>query len=135
MDHIVLNVTDVMGMVRFYTEVLRLEAERLEAYQEGRVPFPSVRLNPHTIIDLFPGRQQAEIGAPVNQEQFNLNHFCIALDRGEWESLQHRLEQHGIVIIEGPVQRWGARGNALSIYFKDPQGNTLEARCYETAGN
>ncbi|MET0091777.1 MAG: VOC family protein [Candidatus Thiodiazotropha sp.] len=133
MDHIVLNVTDVMGMVRFYSEVMRFDAERLEAYREGRAPFPSVRLNPHTIIDLFPGGQLADAGAPVNPQQFNLNHFCIALDMGEWKDLQHRLEEHGIEIIEGPVQRWGARGDALSIYFKDPEGNTLEARCYETA--
>ena len=32
--------------------------------------------------------------------------------------------------VEGPVPRWGARGNATSIYFHDPEGNEIEARYY-----
>ncbi|MET0067480.1 MAG: VOC family protein [Candidatus Thiodiazotropha sp.] len=131
MDHIVLNVTDVMGMVGFYTEVMGFEAERLDAFQEGRVPFPSVRLNPQTIIDLFPRHPSLDPDLTDSFPPFNLNHFCIALEMEEWNDLQVRLQRHGIEIVEGPVQRWGARGNALSMYFKDPQGNTLEARCYE----
>ena len=54
MDHIVLNVVDEERMVAFYTDVLLLEAERLEEYRVGKVPFPSVRLNADTIIDFFP---------------------------------------------------------------------------------
>ena len=56
MDHIVLNVEDDEKMMDFYSKVLMLEAERLHEYRSGMVPFPSVRLNSGTIIDLFPKR-------------------------------------------------------------------------------
>ena len=32
--------------------------------------------------------------------------------------------------LSGPVTRWGARGNARSIYVRDPDGNTVEFRSY-----
>ena len=54
MDHIVLNVENIESMIAFYSKVLMLDSERLEEYRNGTVPFPSVRLNPDTIIDLFP---------------------------------------------------------------------------------
>jgi catechol-2,3-dioxygenase len=54
MDHIVLNVTDDEKMMTFYTRVLMLAPERWARYRGGSVPFPSVRLNADTIIDLFP---------------------------------------------------------------------------------
>ena len=54
MDHIVLNVEDDEKMIAFYSKVLMFAPERLEEYRTGDVPFPSVRLNSDTVIDLFP---------------------------------------------------------------------------------
>ena len=59
MDHIVLNVEDEYAMAAFYAKVLLLSPERLEAYGRGEVPFPSVRINGDTIIDLFPKKMWA----------------------------------------------------------------------------
>ena len=59
LDHIVLNVGDIDRALRFYTEVLGLEGERVELFRENKVGFPSVRINDATIIDLFP-RQVVE---------------------------------------------------------------------------
>ncbi len=56
MDHIVLNVEDHERMIDFYSDVLELPHERLAEYRRGKIPFPSLRLNAHTIIDLFPKR-------------------------------------------------------------------------------
>ena len=54
MDHIVLNVPDIDRSMAFYTQVLGLESERWEEFRQGKVPFPSVRVSPETVIDLFP---------------------------------------------------------------------------------
>jgi len=40
------------------------------------------------------------------------------------------LQQHKIAIGQGPLSRWGAQGQATSVYFLDPDGNEVEIRCY-----
>jgi extradiol dioxygenase family protein len=132
MDHIVLNVTDIDTMISFYAEVLQLKTERLEEYRTGSVPFPSVRLNDDTIIDLFP-KEMWQKTAQACPGRENLNHFCMALCKSDWDALRERLKVHGVAIKEGPVQRWGAHGTGISIYFLDPEGNMIEARYYESS--
>ncbi len=130
MDHIVLNVEDDEKMIAFYSNVLKMPTERLDAYRAGKVPFPSVRLNANTVIDLFPkGLWQKKTS--LERGRTVLNHFCIAMDRRKWEELVERLQANGTGIVEGPVARWGARGTGTSIYFNDPEGNLVEARYYD----
>ena len=128
-DHIVLNVVDIDKMLQFYTEILQLPGERLEEFAAGRVPFPSVRLSADSIIDLFP-KKMWERTNPEGACRLNLNHFCLATDKASSKTLQIRLNEQGIDIEEGPVKRWGAHGSGTSIYFRDPEGNTIEVRYY-----
>jgi extradiol dioxygenase family protein len=130
MDHIVLNVENDKRMIKFYSKVLMLETERLEEYLQGQVPFPSVRLNADTIIDLFPKKMWQTLDAD-SQGRKHLNHFCISLSKVAWQGLFDRLKQNNIDIDEGPVLRWGAHGSGMSYYFRDPEGNLIEARYYE----
>ncbi|MDY6971324.1 MAG: VOC family protein [Thermodesulfobacteriota bacterium] len=130
MDHIVLNVEDDEKMIAFYSEVLMLSPERLNEYRAGKVPFPSLRLNSDTVIDLFPKRMWQKSTPPGGHRE-NLNHFCIALSKGKWEELLERIQAKNVDIEEGPVPRWGAHGSGISIYFRDPEGNLVEARYYE----
>ena len=130
MDHIVLNVEDEEKMIAFYSKVLIFEPERLEEYRAGDVPFPSMRLNSDTIIDLFPKKMWQKSGR-AGQGRENLNHFCFALSHKTWENLLERLQANNVDIEEGPVLRWGAHGTGTSIYFRDPEGNLIEARYYE----
>jgi extradiol dioxygenase family protein len=134
MDHIVLNVEDGEKMIAFYSKVLMFAPERLEEYNAGDVPFPSVRLNSNTIIDLFP-KKMWQKSARAEQGGKNLNHFCIALGKGTWQDLLERLKANNVTIEEGPVPRWGALGTGTSIYFQDPEGNRIEARYYEGKNN
>lgn len=130
MDHIVLNVENDERMIAFYSQVLMFETERVEEYRTGDVPFPSVRLNPETIIDLFPKKMWNK-NARNERGRENLNHFCIALSKGTWETLLKRLQANNVEIKEGPVPRWGAHGTGTSVYFRDPEGNLIEARYYK----
>lgn len=55
----------------------------------------------------------------------------ISLSEENWGALKERLKTSKVDIEEGPVQRWGAHGTGTSIYFRDPDGNLIEARYYE----
>jgi extradiol dioxygenase family protein len=123
MDHIVLNVSDVERSIAFYAGVLGLAAERVEEFRAGKVGFPSVRINEHTLIDLMRADR-------VEQTQRNLNHFCLVSEATDLDALADDLESHGVTIVRRPVSRWGARGQAMSIYILDPDANEIEIRCY-----
>lgn len=129
LDHIVLNVGDIDRALQFYTGVLGLKGERVELFRAGKVGFPSVRIDDATIIDLFP--RQTSDGRSVSEKvDGNLNHVCLVVDAGDFASVIEELKKNQIAICAGPVSRWGARGQATSVYFLDPDGNEIEIRCY-----
>ena len=129
-DHIVINAFDVDKMVEFYSGVLQLQTERLEEFNDQKVPFPSLRLNKDAIIDLFP-KPLWEKTSPPDVCRPNLNHFCLCLGKDSWEDLRKRLIQFNVQVDDGPVRRWGAHGSGVSIYFRDPEQNVIEARYYD----
>ena len=131
LDHIVLNVGDINRSLKFYTEDLGLQPERLEEFRSGKVRFPSVRINDDTIIDLFPiNDARTEARQPSEKNNRNLNHFCMVVGQEDFSGIVNYLTQRQISIREGPISRWGARGRATSVYFLDPDGNEIEIRCY-----
>jgi catechol 2,3-dioxygenase-like lactoylglutathione lyase family enzyme len=129
LDHIVLNVSDIERSLKFYREVLGLKGERVDEFRAGQVGFPSVRVNEATIIDLFPAERTTDKSA-TEKIDANLNHFCLVVGTDDFTGIVDYLQKNQIMIREGPVSRWGARGRATSVYFLDPDGNEIEIRCY-----
>ncbi|MEV5406287.1 VOC family protein, partial [Streptomyces albidoflavus] len=82
LDHLVLWVADPAASAVFYQETLAAQPVRLAEFTAGEVPFPSVRLNDDTILDLMPHtmapRTEVFPGAH-NGSGHPLNHFCVAL--------------------------------------------------------
>ena len=114
-DHAVLCCADVERSLTFYCDTLGLEPVRVEEWRRGEVPFPSVRVTPTTIIDLF-GQQPDGV---------NLDHICLVLEPTDLEALAAAF----------PGSRradkvYGAQGYASSVYVTDPDGNTVELWCY-----
>jgi len=130
LDHIVLNVRDIDRSLAFYTQVLGLKGERVQQFKKGKVGFPSVRINEHTIIDLLPLKGSDVRGKNAEKTKTNLNHFCLVVEKEDFSGIVDYLQGHGISIRQGPISRWGARGRAMSVYFLDPDGNEIEIRCY-----
>jgi catechol 2,3-dioxygenase-like lactoylglutathione lyase family enzyme len=124
LDHIVLLVSDVERSLAFYSGTLGLSAERVERWRAGEVGFPSVRVNADTIIDLV--KAPARDGA----RQPNLAHFCLVTDTEGLDGAIQELASAGVSVKKGPGRRSGARGDAMSIYFDDPDGNEIELRTY-----
>ncbi|MGW4422304.1 VOC family protein [Streptosporangium sp. NPDC004631] len=116
-DHLVINVRDVERALEFYCGSLGLEPVRVEEWRAGKVPFPSVRVGPATIIDLL-GRPRGES---------NVDHICLVVEPLDWEQV---VDSGVFTVLEGPVGRFGARGEGQSIYVRDPDGNTVELRWY-----
>ena len=121
-DHLALNVSDVDRSLAFYQEMLGFDVERLAEFRGGKVSFPSIRVNPDTIIDLMSGPDLAKDG------RHPLNHFAFRLAAGELELLHRRLAEHEVEIVEPPRPRWGARGTGLSMKVLDPDGNIVELK-------
>ena len=125
LDHLVLAVEDVERSLAWYCDVVGLQPVRVGEWRAGRVPFPSVRVDPGTIIDLVTAT------GPLAGSG-NLDHFCLVCEVEEAAELTEWAEGAGLHVIEGPDRRFGARGIATSIYVKDPDGNTVEFRRYPT---
>ncbi|MFI2199378.1 VOC family protein [Streptomyces sp. NPDC020192] len=135
LDHVVLWVTDPVAAARFYADAVGLEPVRLAEYIEGKVPFPSVRVNEETILDLAPhtlvGRMRMLPGA-ADSAGHPVNHVCLALPAEAFDALRARLERHGVPLSDIGHDLSGARGNApRTFYFRDPDGNVFEARHYD----
>ena len=60
----------------------------------------------------------------------NLNHFCLVSESIDLGELAYELKSNGVVVVQEPVSRWGARGQATSIYIQDPDENEIEISCY-----
>ncbi len=116
-DHLVLNVSDVERSLAFYCGPLGLEPVRVEQWRAGEVGFPSVRVTSSTIIDLT-SRPRGES---------NVDHICLVVEPLDWQEV---IDSGVFTVVEGPVGRFGARGDAESIYVRDPDGNTVELRWY-----
>ncbi|GIG82583.1 VOC family protein [Planotetraspora kaengkrachanensis] len=116
-DHLVLNVEDVERSLEFYCGVLGLEPVRVAEWRAGEVGFPSVRVTPETIIDM--------VRRPRGES--NVDHICLVVEPLDWQEV---VDSGVFTVTEGPVGRFGARGNATSIYVLDPDGNTVELRWY-----
>ncbi|MGX1630331.1 VOC family protein [Streptomyces albidoflavus] len=135
LDHLVLWVADPAASAVFYQETLAAQPVRLAEFTAGEVPFPSVRLNDDTILDLMPHtmapRTEVLPGAH-NGSGHPLNHFCVALAGTGFDALAARLERLGAPVSETGRGSFGARGAATrSFYFGDPDGNVIEARHYD----
>ncbi|CAM5472176.1 VOC family virulence protein [Streptomyces aurantiogriseus] len=90
---------------------------RVAAWRAGEIPFPSVRITPETIIDL--------VSRPRGES--NVDHICLTVEPLDWDEF---IKSETLTVLEGPVERFGARGTATSVYVQDPDGNTVELRWY-----
>jgi catechol 2,3-dioxygenase-like lactoylglutathione lyase family enzyme len=115
LDHIVLRCADVEKALAFYCETLGLAGERVDEWRRGEVLFPSVRVTPTTVIDLF--------GA--ERDGANLDHFCLVIAPVDLDELAAQFP--GARRGDG---LYGAQGFASSLYIHDPDGNTIELRSY-----
>lgn len=119
-DHFVLYVRDIEATCAFYAKVLGMQPV---TFGNGRraLAFGSQKINLHQV-----GRPHAPVADhPVG----GAGDFCL-LTSMPLAAVQRHLEDCAVDVFEGPVQRTGARGTLLSVYFRDPDGNLVEVSNY-----
>jgi catechol 2,3-dioxygenase-like lactoylglutathione lyase family enzyme len=121
LDHVVIAVSDWEASNPFYRDVVgfelivrgagyayRLGTQQLNVHGPGMDPHPVAR----------------DRVRPGNSD------LCFVWAGPIEEAVAH-LEQQGVAIEEGPVDRSGARDAGRSVYFRDPDGSLLEFISYE----
>lgn len=123
-DHIVLRARDAEALIRFYVEVLGLAVER----RQDAIGLVQLRAGSSLIdivgVDGLLGRTG---GAAPGAEGRNLDHFCLTVAGFDLQAVRAHLLAHGVEVGEEGL-RYGAGGEGLSIYLKDPEGNGVELR-------
>jgi catechol 2,3-dioxygenase-like lactoylglutathione lyase family enzyme len=120
LDHCVIAVSDWERSNTFYRDVLG--AELVPRGEGWAYRFGGQQLNVHG-PGLSPGPVAAIPVQPGNSD------LCFVWDGPISQAAEH-LDTCGVPIEEGPVDRHGAAGKGLSVYFRDPDGTLLEFISY-----
>jgi catechol 2,3-dioxygenase-like lactoylglutathione lyase family enzyme len=120
LDHIVLVVADVERSLAWYGRHAGLAGVRVDDWLAGAAPFPSLRVDGATIIDLVPR------GPGEGEARGHLDHVCFVVDAAGLAELTADPDLD--IVDAGP--RFGARGMGESIYVRDPDGLLVEFRAY-----
>lgn len=114
-DHIVLAVDDVAATCEFYEAVLGMTpVEHMPGkwalrFGDNKISLQPADHRPPMAINTTPGS----------------GNFCV-LSTEPVADLARRLDEMGIAIESGPVEKVGATGQILSVYFRDLDGNLVE---------
>ncbi|MDO6515524.1 MULTISPECIES: VOC family protein [unclassified Neptuniibacter] len=119
-DHLVLTVKDIDKTVNFYMSVMGMEKV---VFGEGRVAlsFGNQKINLHQL-----GKEYEPKAGNVKTGSSDL---CFIIKQPINQIIAH-LNACKVSIIDGPVNRTGATGKIVSVYFRDPDQNLIEVSNY-----
>jgi catechol 2,3-dioxygenase-like lactoylglutathione lyase family enzyme len=115
-DHLVLTVASIERTVAFYTDVLGM---RTEKFGDGRwaLHFGTQKFNLHEAGHEFEPKAQRPTPGSID--------ICLVAST-PLDEVVDTLRARGVPIVEGPVDRTGARGRMRSVYVRDPDDNLVE---------
>lgn len=119
-DHIVLTVKDLEETCQFYSRVLGME---VVTFGEDRraLAFGRQKFNLHQHGKEFEPKAKTPIPGAID--------LCLITETPIEDVVAH-LQSVGVAIEQGPIQKTGATGPILSVYFRDPDGNLIEVSRY-----
>ncbi len=116
LDHLVLTVADIEKTCDFYRRVLGFSVITFRGDRKALV-FGHQKINLHQAGNEF--LPNADKPVPGSAD------FCFLTGTPVEQTLAH-LAKEKIVVEEGPVERTGATGPIISVYFRDPDLNLIE---------
>ena len=126
LDHLVLNVRDVEVSAGWYARVLgmtRYDLARSHGVQRTSMKFGAMMLNLRP-VDIDKDAWFTGAAAVAGSDD-----LCFLADASSDDVIRH-LAACGVAIEVGPVARRGARGEMISVYCRDPDGNLIEIANY-----
>ena len=115
LDHVSLNVTDRARSIAWYRDVLGLP----QLNQPTEDDEPVFLGKPGLQFGLFQAQRQSPAREP---ESSGLRHVALVVD--DLQSAQERLREHGVAF------NYEDHGNAVSVYFRDPDDHVLALTTY-----
>jgi catechol 2,3-dioxygenase-like lactoylglutathione lyase family enzyme len=128
LDHLVINVTDVVRSVAWYSRILGMEVKVFDP-GKGRTPRTSLVFG-NQKINVRPRDANKVDWFTADHETAGSDDLCFLTASTPEEVVAH-LEANGVKIEEGPVAKQGARGTLRSVYCRDPDGSLIEISSYE----
>jgi glyoxylase I family protein len=120
-EHVLLLVNGMDDALAFYERVLGAAVEsRLPQYGMAELRLGSSHLD---LVDT-----SADAGAwarPPVRGGRNVDHVAIRIDAADEAALRRHLGAFGVEIVEERVEET-TDGESLSLYVRDPSGNTIE---------
>ncbi len=120
MDHLVLTVRNIDQTCRFYEQVLGMSVVTFGAGRKA-LQFGKQKFNLHQYGQEFEPKADQPTPGAID--------LCL-ISEMPIEAVITHLQHNGVTIEEGPVQRTGALGPILSVYFRDPDNNLIEVSNY-----
>ena len=120
LDHLVLTVRNINETCRFYEQVLGMTVVTFGAGRKA-LQFGQQKFNLHQHGQEFEPKADRPTPGAID--------LCLISDMPINAVIAH-LQQNGVSIEEGPVQRTGALGPIQSVYFRDPDDNLIEVSNY-----
>lgn len=124
-DHVVLRVVDLERMIRFYCEVLGCSV----AWRRPELGLVHLRAG-SAMIDLVPvdGELGRAGGSAPGREGRNVDHVCLRIEPFDVDDIRAHLEAHAAPMVGEIRPRFGAQGEGVSIYVRDPEDNLIELK-------
>ena len=115
-DHLVLTVKDIDATCTFYEKVLGMKIITFGGDRKA-LSFGAQKVNLHEHGNEF--EPKAHRPTPGSAD------LCFITSVPLAEVIAH-VAACGVAVLEGPVQRSGASGPVISIYFREPDMNLIE---------
>ena len=125
LDHVVLRVRDLDRAEAFYRLVLGCEVAR----RRDDLGLRHLRAGA-SMIDIIAvdGKLGRRGGAAAGEDARNLDHLCLRIEPFDETALVAHLAAHGLAPHAPASSNFGAEGEGPSLYFDDPDGNTIELK-------